>query len=67
MVDSTLEMSDGWRRMTNKGGGFSEVEVRMNLSRPTDNIIAQTIFGNNFESGRKIFDQLTVLQKLSLQ
>ncbi|KAH9309144.1 hypothetical protein KI387_037055, partial [Taxus chinensis] len=62
MVDSTLEMSDRWRRIAN---GSSEVEVSADLSRLTGDIIARTIFGNNFESGRNIFEQLTILQKLS--
>lgn len=51
----------------NEGGGFTEVEVSKDLSRLAGDIIARTIFGNYFDKGRRIFEQLTFLQKLSSQ
>ncbi|XP_057832478.2 cytokinin hydroxylase [Cryptomeria japonica] len=67
MVDSTLEMSDRWKGIVDGGGGSAEVEVSKDFSCLAGDIIARSIFGRNFEEGRKIFQQLTSLQKLSSQ
>jgi cytokinin trans-hydroxylase len=67
MVDSAAQMLQHFDEILRKGNGPSEVEVGEHLSRLAADIIARTEFGSSYENGKRIFEQLNLLQQLSSQ
>eukprot|EP00249_Psilotum_nudum_P002945 c16243_g1_i2 orf=55-1260(+) len=67
MATCTEQMLRVWDEIVGSANGKTEVEVSVHLRRLTADIIACTQFGTSYEKGRKIFEQLTSLQLLTLQ
>ena len=65
MAKCTKTMLGTWEGLVVKGG--KEVDVHTHLRVLTADIIACTEFGSSYEKGKRIFDLLTSLQKLTLQ
>ncbi|GLJ04690.1 hypothetical protein SUGI_0001350 [Cryptomeria japonica] len=63
MVECTSRMLDEFERIVRSGS--EEIEIGEHLCKLAADIIARTEFGSSYEKGKKIFQQLNSLQKLS--
>jgi len=46
------------------GGGNVELEVSDYMKHVTADIIALTAFGSNYEKGKKVFEQVTLIKSM---
>lgn len=66
MTKCTEQLISKWEEMLGEGMA-KEVEVGSQLRMLTADIIACTEFGSSYDKGKRIFDLLTSLQRLTLQ
>ncbi|KAH9292686.1 hypothetical protein KI387_042130, partial [Taxus chinensis] len=67
MVESTSCLINKWKRILEGGNGGAgiEIEVMEHFMRLAADIIAKTEFGSSYEDGKRVFEKLGLLQKLS--
>lgn len=65
MVESTACLINKWRRSVEETSGVVEIEVMEHFMRLAADIIAKTEFGSSYEEGKRVFEKLGLLQKLS--
>jgi cytochrome P450 len=64
MEKSASSMVNEWEKKVKDGGGNVELEVGDYMTHVTVDIIARTVFGNNYEKGKKMFEEQVTLLKL---
>ncbi|KAM7503867.1 hypothetical protein LguiB_002771 [Lonicera macranthoides] len=64
---SCLDMVNKWEKVVSSKGGSVEVEVHHDLETLTGDVISRTLFGSNFEEGKKIFELMKELTVLTIQ
>lgn len=60
-------MVNKWEKVVSSKGGSVEVEVHHDLETLTGDVISRTLFGSNFEEGKKIFELMKELTVLTIQ
>ncbi|GLJ13653.1 hypothetical protein SUGI_0217350 [Cryptomeria japonica] len=65
MVESTACLINKWKKSVEETSGEVEIEVMEHFMRLAADIIAKTEFGSSYEEGKRVFEKLGLLQKLS--
>jgi hypothetical protein len=60
-------MADGLEKKMRDGGGYLELDMNGYMKHVTTDIIVCIVFGNNYEEGRKVFEQQHTLVNLVCQ
>ncbi|CAK9267584.1 unnamed protein product [Sphagnum jensenii] len=61
MEKSASSMVDEWEKKVKDGGSYAELEVGDYMTHVTADIIAFTAFGSNYEKGKTVFQQVTLI------
>jgi hypothetical protein len=61
MEKSASSMVDEWEKKVKDGGSHAELEVGDYMTHVTADIIAFTAFGSNYEKGKTVFQQVTLI------
>ncbi len=67
MEKSASSMAHEWEKKVKDGKANVELEVGDYMAHVTDDIIALTAFGSNYEKGKKVFEQQVALINLTNQ
>lgn len=65
MVECTQEMLQSLKNAVETGQ--TELDIESCMTRLAADIISRTEFGSSYEKGKRIFELLTILQRLSAQ
>eukprot|EP00249_Psilotum_nudum_P007099 c20304_g1_i1 orf=161-1510(-) len=67
MKQCAMELLISWERAIADAGGAADIEVCHHLDTTSADILSQTTFGSNYETGKLVFEKLTELQFLLFQ